>query len=429
MKTKRMDNEKITRRDFLRELGFAAGTTALFASFPWLRSFAEENQRAVRNERARIAVIGPGSRGQYLLGFLAANPKAEVVWLCDDYGPNLEAARRRAPAARTCSDYRQVLDDPSLDAVVIAVPLHLHREIAVAAMEAGKHIYCEKSMARTLDETLDIYRTHKRTGRIMFVGQQRLYDPVYIKAVEMIESGMFGRIEGIKTFWNRNNDWRRPVPSPELERKINWRLYRDYSCGLMTELGCHQVQMGTWIWKQLPETIYGRGAITHWKDGREVEDNVGVVYTYADGRRMSFDSIISSQFYGLEEQIMGNLGTVEPEKGKYYFEQTPPMPGFLRMINDIEQGIFDSVSFAGPSWDPEVARQNHGEFILGRKRDYLDGTGFTVDAFVDAVIEGRQPPMIAEEGYYATVLSLLGQQSIDEKRELTFPEEYKIDYL
>ena len=158
MKTKRMDNEKITRRDFLRELGFAAGTTALFASFPWLRSFAEENQRAVRNERARIAVIGPGSRGQYLLGFLAANPKAEVVWLCDDYEPNLEAARRRAPAARTCSDYRQVLDDPSLDAVVIAVPLHLHREIAVAAMEAGKHIYCEKSMARTLDETLDIDR-------------------------------------------------------------------------------------------------------------------------------------------------------------------------------------------------------------------------------------------------------------------------------
>lgn len=424
-----MNDEKMNRRDFLRELGFAAGTTALLTSFPWLAAFAEDNMKATARERARFAVIGPGSRGQYLLNFLMLNPKAEVVWLCDDYRPSLDAAAKIAPQAKTCTDYRQVLDDKSVDAVVIAVPLHLHREIAEAAMEAGKHVFCEKSMARTCDDALSMYRTHRRTGHVFFVDQQRLYDPVYIKAIEMIGSGMFGQIEGIKTFWNRNNDWRRPVPSPELERKINWRLYRDYSCGLMTELGCHQIQMGTWIWKELPETIYGRGGITHWKDGREVEDNVGVMYTYASGRRMSFDSIISNQFYGLEEQIMGNLGTLEPENGKYYFEQTPPMPGFLQMINDIEKDIFNSVSFAGPSWDPEIARKNHGEYILGKKRDFLDGTGFTVDAFVEAVIAGKQPPMIAEESYYATILALLGQQSIDEKREIPFPEEYKIDYL
>lgn len=78
------------------------------------------------------------------------------------------------------------------------------------------------------------------------------------------------------------------------------------------------------------ERIYGQGGITYWKDGREVEDNVGVMYTYKNGKRMSFDSIISNQFYGLEEQIMGNLGTLEPEVGKYYFEKTPPMPGSCR---------------------------------------------------------------------------------------------------
>ena len=111
-----------------------------------------------------------------------------------------------------------------------------------------------------------------------------------------------------------------------------------------------------------------------------------MMYTYKNGKRMSFDSIISNQFYGLEEQIMGNLGPLEPEVGKYYFEKTPPMPGFLQMINNIEKDIFSSVSFAGPSWDPEIARKNHGEYIIGKKRDFLDGTGFTVDAFVEAAI-------------------------------------------
>ena len=413
----------------MKECGLLMGSTALLASFPWLSGFSEDNQRAMAGHKARFAVIGPGSRGQYLLNFLVRNPRAEVVWLCDDYQPSLDAALQIAPRAKTCTDYRQVLDDKSVDAVFVAVPLHLHLQIVLDALDAGKHVYCEKSMAKTPEDSLAMYQAYKKSGQVFFVGQQRLFDPTYIKAMEMIESGMFWEIGGIKTFWYRNNDWRRPVPSPELERKINWRLYRDYSCGLMTELACHQIQVGTWIWKDIPETIYGSGAITYWKDGREVEDNVGVIYTYKDGKRMSFDSIISNKFYGLEEQIMGNLGTVEPEVGKYYFEETPPMPGFLRMINDIEKDIFSSVSFAGPSWDPEIAQQNHGEFILGHKRDYLDGTGFTVDAFVDAVIAEKQPPKIAEESYYATVLSLLGQRAIDEKRIITFPEELRIDYL
>lgn len=419
----------MTRREFIKEFGIVMGTTALMTSYPWLSALSEENQKASDGYKVRIGVIGPGSRGQYLLNFLVNNPKVEVVYLCDTYQPSLDDALKIAPKAKTCSDYRVVLDDKTIQGIVIATPLHTHKDIAVAALEAGKHIYCEKSMARTLEDTLDIYNTHKRTGNVLMVGQQRLYDPYYIKAIEMINSGMFGDIEGIKTFWYRNNDWRRAVPSPELERQINWRLYKDYSCGLMTELACHQIQLGTWIWRDIPETIYGVGAITHWKDGREVADNVGVTYTYKDGRRMTFDSIISNKFYGLEEQIMGNLGTIEPEAGKYYFEQTPPMPGFLNMLNDIEKNIFDSVSFAGPSWDPEIAKQNHGEFIMGKKRDFMDGTGFLVDGFIEATISGQQPPQVAEEGYYATILSLLGQQSMDEKRVITFPEEYRIDYL
>lgn len=153
------------------------------------------------------------------------------------------------------------------------------------------------------------------------------------------------------------------------------------------------------------------------------------MYTYKNGKRMSFDSIISNQFYGLEEQIMGNLGTLEPEVGKYYFEKTPPMPGFLQMINNIEKDIFSSVSFAGPSWDPEIARKNHGEYIIGKKRDFLDGTGFTVDAFVEAGDHRRTTADDRRGGLLRDRAVAARLQAIEEKREILFPEEYRIDYL
>ncbi len=117
-----------------------------------------------------------------------------------------------------------------------------------------------------------------------------------------------------------------------------------------------------------------------------------------------------------------------PKKGKYYFETIEPAPGFLQMVNDIEHKLFDAIPFAGTSWAPETANENHGEFILG-KRPQGDGTSQMLDAFVEAVITGKQPPRIAEEGYYASALCLLGYDAIEQERILTFPDEYKLNYL
>ncbi len=173
----------------------------------------------------------------------------------------------------------------------------------------------------------------------------------------------------------------------------------------------------------------GHGAITYWKDGREVYDNVSCLYVFDNGEKLTFESVISNQFYGLEEQILGHLGTIEPEKGKYYFENTAPAPGFLRLINDIEHQLFDTLPFAGTSWAPETAKDNAGEYILGEKPKG-DGTDLMLNAFAEAVITEKQPAKVAEEGYYASVLTLLGDMAIEKGGEiLTFPEEFKLDYL
>ncbi len=418
------NNDQMNRRLFLKELGLM-GAGVLAMSSPWLSAFAEVGHTA--NEHCRVGVIGPGSRGRFLLGFLLQNPKVEVVAFADIYQPSLDEALKMAPKAKTYKDYHQLLDDKSIDAVVIATPLYTHCQIVLDAFDAGKCVYCEKTIGYTMEECNRMYKKHLETGKIFFTGQQRLYDPRYIKAMALVHQGTFGKVNCIHAFWNRNGDWRRPVPDPKLERQINWRLYKDYSKGLMTELACHQLQVGTWALGKLPQRVMGHGAITFWKDGREVYDNINCLYTFDNGEMMTWGSDISNKFYGLEEQILGNLGTVEPEKGKYYFETIDPAPAFLQMINKWENDLFGSIPFAGTSWAPETANENHGEYILGKRPDN-DGTSLNVDGFIEAVVTNKQPKRIAEEGYYASILCLLGHEAITKGEILDFPDEYKIDY-
>jgi len=415
----------INRRQFMKEMGLISGGV-LLASSPWFSVFSEKKNTV--GSVARIGIIGPGSRGQFLMSFLAKNPKVEIVAICDLYQPSIDAALKIAPKAKVYKDYRSLLDDKKIDAVVIATPLDRHYQIAMDAFDAGKHVFCEKSIAYSLEETYNIYQKYLKSNRVFFVGQQRLFDPRYINAIEKVHSGEFGEISGIRTYWHRNNDWRRPVPSPELERQINWRLYKEYSKGIMTELACHQLQIGTWALRQIPDKVMGHGAITYWKEKREVYDNVSCIYMYENGVKMNFDSVLSNKFYGLEEQILCNKGTVEPEKSKYYFEEIPPAPAFLQLINDVENAMFGSLPFAGTSWVPETANINTGHYLLDRKPE-SDGTSLMLEAFAEAVITQKQPELIAEEGYYATALSLLGHQAMEEERMLVFPEMYKLNYL
>ena len=415
----------INRRQFIKEIGMVGGGV-LLATSPWFSVFSE--QKNTVGSVARIGVIGSGSRGQFLMNYLHKNPKVEIVAVCDIYKPSIDAALNIVPTAKVYNDYRRLLDDKKIDAVVIATPLDRHFQIAMDAFDAGKHVFCEKSIAYSLDENYKIYQKYLSSNRVFFVGQQRLFNPRYIKAIEKVHSGELGEISGLRTFWHRNNDWRRPVPSSGLDEEINWRLYKSHSKGIMTELACHQLQIGTWAMRQIPDKVMGHGAITYWKKKREVYDNVSCIYMFDNGIKMNFDSILSNKFYGLDEQILCSKGTIELEKNKYYFEEIPPAPAFLQLIHDVENATFGSLPFAGTSWVSETANKNSGQYILDKKQD-SDGTSLLLEAFAEAVITQKQPELIAEEGYYATALSLLGQQAMEEERMMVFPDEYKLNYL
>ena len=423
-----MQENDNSRRDFIKAMGLGGiGLVAL--SSPWMSVFADSEKKLnSASDKVRIAVIGTGSRGSYHLAYLKAmeaTDNIQVVAVCDNYEPHLQdGIKITKGTAKGYSDYRKLLELKDLDCVLIATPLHEHAPITVDALKAGKHVFCEKSMAKTLPECKLMYDTSIQTGKILQIGHQRCFKPSYIKAIEYIRSGKIGKVNQIRAYWHRNNDWRRPVPSPELERKINWRLYKDYSCGLMTELASHHIQVANWVLGKTPVSVMGTGSINFWKDGREVYDNVAVIYSYGDGTKFVYDSMISNKFYGLEQQILGDKGTLELESNKMYSENPPHPAGILQLVNDMEKGLFNTIPIAGPSWVPETASTYKGDYIS--LDDKIDEGKLQLIGYVNSVRKNKPIPQLLEQGYYSGIWIVLGQQAIDEQKIITLPKEFNI---
>lgn len=441
MSHKRKETVDLGLRQFIKDLGYISGGAALLATTPWLQSFTPDKARELKREKARIGLIGTGSRGQYHIHSLLPLEHAEIVALCDIYPPNLESASRLCPQARQYTDYRKLLESKDIDGVVISTPLDCHAPMVLAALSAGKHVFCEKSMALTLDECKEIYDAYKDTDRVVYFCMQRMFDEKYIKGVHMIHSGLIGDVVGARCHWFRNHDWRRPVPSAELERQINWRLYRASSAGLMTELACHQLEVCNWATQRMPESVLGMGDIVYWKDGREVYDSVSLTYRYGNGVKITYESLISNKYNGMEDQILGNKGTMNLATGMYFLESqdNPVNSGIEQLLHQIGNKVFAAVPAAGSSWRPETKKEYKPHYIIEGSYHVNDGLSMIgavkdgseemISAFCQACITGEQGEDIVEEAYCATVLCLLGNQAMDEQRKIEFPEEYKIPYM
>ena len=426
------EENNMTRKDFLASLGsIALGGTSL-SLFPWLTACSPEKQKQSAGEKALLGIIGTGSRGRFHMANLLLDPSAQIVALCDDYLPHLDEASALCPEAKRYTDYRKLLEDKEVDGVIICTPLSMHARMTIDALAAGKHTFCEKAMAHSTEELDAMYRAWKEGNRVLMVGQQRLYDPKYIKAMELVHGGAIGQVVGIRNYWYRNNDWRREVPSPQEERRINWRLYNATSRGLMTELACHQLQNGSWAMGGIqPQFVTGTGSIMYWKDGREVFDNVAAIYQYPNGVHMTFESIISNKHFGMGEQILGSEGTIDLVRGVMYSEAGYRRSGIRQLLGQIEQGILSNSAFAGTSWATEEASQdkgirfvdnvtvNDGASSVGASGD---GSAELIHAFCLSVITGVQPEKIVEEAYWSTLLALLGDQATREGGRIEIPQ-------
>ncbi|WP_281542750.1 Gfo/Idh/MocA family protein [Maribacter aestuarii] len=295
-------------------------------------------------ETLNIGVIGTGDRGGGLIPFINQIENLQVVACCDSLpfrlDNGLQKTERKAEGYR---DYRKLLENQDIDAVLIATPFNTHSKIAMDALDAGKHVYCEKTLAKGFFGIQNLVDTAKNIHKTFQTGHQYHSSRLYTHVVELIKDGKVGNITAIECQWNRNGDWRRPVPSPELEKAINWRMYREFSGGLVAELCSHQLDFSNWVLDSVPEKVMGVGGIDYWKDGRETYDNVHLLYTYSNGVKAKFTCLTSNALDDYKIKVMGDKGTIILDYVKAWFY---PEGSYKKELGEV-----DGVSGATVNWE------------------------------------------------------------------------------
>ncbi len=271
----------------------------------------------------RVGVIGCGGQGRYNLERLLRVPGVSCVAACDVYDLNLRGMGDYARLGESdlTADYRRLLERPDVDAVMIATPPTTHCAITLAALQAGKHVFCEKLMATEIADAQSMVRAADASGLVLQIGHQRAASPGYRHARRLLrEENACGRITHVRAHWNRNGSWRRSVPPngkiaadaatwQDAEHLVNWRLYNRTSAGLMAELGSHQIHIVNWFLDSTPLAVMGVGGVDYWQDGRDVWDNAQCIFEYP-GVVMTYQSLTTNQFDGFQEEFLGDRGTL-----------------------------------------------------------------------------------------------------------------------
>jgi predicted dehydrogenase len=273
-------------------------------------------------------------------------------------------------------------------------------------------------MARTIADCSAMVKRAQDSRKVLQIGHQRMFNPTYLNALSRVKAGEIGAVTQIRASWHRNTSWRRPVPADSTDRRLNWRLYRESSAGLMTELATHQLQVASWFFDAAPTRVIGSGSICFWKDGREVYDHAALVYDYAGGRKLVWTSLLNNARYGCEEQIQGSKGTIEPELGRIFKENPPGVPALRKMTQDVKDGRKRPVPIGGATWFPELPVTTPGESLGWGE---YDETMLQFEAFGEAVRSGTPVPGLLRQAYWASVASLMGEEAMDSGRAVDWP--------
>ena len=317
----------LTRRVFVKQI---VGGTAAYAAY----SLLPAGRVLGANDRVRFGLIGAGGRGQEIFKAALGCTNVEAVAVADLYTRRLDEARQITPNVRTFQDFRKLLDDKSIDAVLIATPQHQHALNFVPALQAGKDVYQEKTMAFNPDHARRMRKAFEGSGRVVQIGIQSATSPAFAKARELATPERMGVITALHTHHYRNapyGGWMREIPADcdtrhldwkafegeaarhpfDPQRYMNWRFYWDYSGGNVFENMVHQV--GFWykvLDLKIPRSVSMTGD-NYLSPKMQVPDTMCVSTKQSEKLLFTWNSIFGNNFYGEgEDLLLGNKGTI-----------------------------------------------------------------------------------------------------------------------
>jgi len=417
----------VSRRNFLKgALAVAPGLGAAYFGY-----------EALQGDRVKVGFIGTGDEGNVLINEIPTD-YMEVVAVADLRPANIDRAfhggrnksvrcgliekygAEEAKKIKVYKDHKELLQDPNIEAIVMAVPLSQHAPVAIECMNAGKHVLTEKLMAHNIKQCKEMIAVARKNNVLLAVGHQRHYSVLYDNANYIVQQGLLGTIKHIRAQWHRNNSFpgrdswlktadRKDIEalmplekSGELKEKygydsieelVNWRLYYETGGGLMAELGSHQLDAcSIFLGKVHPIAVQGFGGKNFYgvegvgspdkqNDPREIDDHVYVTFEFPgpnyeqdqdDVVIVTYSSINTNSWEPYGETVLGSRGTLimKQEQEAMLFKEGSTITGpggpdqRLWVINGSDdQPVMEASPSLAPSTQAAVASSAMGEKI------------------------------------------------------------------
>ncbi len=395
----------------------------------------------------------------------------EINGVCDIFDTYGERAREAAaninrvgsdgklnPLPRRYKTYKELIEADDIDAVIIATPDHWHARMTIDAANAGKHVYCEKPLTKTVEETLQVMDAVEKNNILFQLGHQGRQTESYIKAGEVIRKNILGKITLVEVTTNRNDpngawvypihqdaspntiDWEQFIgPAPwhafNLERFFRWRCWWDYSTGLSGDLLTHEYDaMNQIMGLGIPHSAVSSGGIYYFKDGRTVPDVLHTVFEFPDKELTLVYSATLASNRARGKVIMGHDASMEV--GNDLNIQVDV--GSTRYKKKLEEKIIDPsrplFSYIPGRKNVDAITSATEQYFAGRGLlyTYRDGrrvntTHLHIKEWLDAIRNGGQPSCGIKQGFEEAITAHMGTKAYLENRKVFWdPEKQKI---
>jgi len=445
----------INRRQFMQHSLIGAAAAPLVA-----RSVGAEPGPAPKpvsaNDRIQVGMIAVGARAHQLLGSAMAVPGVEIVGVCDAYtGRVARAIERTGGTAKDYGHYREILADPSIDAVIISSPDHWHRQHTLEALDAGKDVYLEKPMTLTIDEGPELIAAADKSDRILQIGSNGMSSKLQQTAREIVKSGKLGKITLIRASYDRNTEsgaWLYPIPpdaneetvnweaflgpAPErpfsLERFFRWRCFWDYSGGIATDLFVHLMTTIHYVMDaDMADMVMATGQNYLHQETHEVPDTLNAALTYP---KEGFTVSLSGTFNNSSGSqsgftIMGTEGALVIQGSDLVFTPENPVEGNGWIVASWPSAL-EEAYWADPevqkrempaTWPPRMNAGGETWSEVGPDSTYLH-----MSRFIESVRTRKPSVQDARRGHHAAAVPHMVNESIKRKMPVYWDPEREV---
>ena len=368
-----MSNQNFSRRNFISLTGLAGAGLTLSGS-PLMAAQSHQTD-VMAAGKYKIGIIGCGNRSKEIISKLNSVPELEMAALCDIVPHKMG---QRAELIKTgvkpkfVNSLGELLKMKELDAIAVITPNDTHRDIVIASLEAGKHVWCEKPLAMTVAECNDIIGTVERTKKTLQIGHQRRHSGAYKALINTLRNKPLGNVLQSSLFDYRG-DWRVPDADEYPAGTAYWRLDQKLSGGVVYEMGAHIIDVNNWVFDSEPVSICSLQGVNNFTlRKRDSSDHAGVLVQYANGSMMNYGGNVYNYGSRVYDTFFCVNGTVQMGDGNLYIRYGFP-PGFPRP-NNLPQPEEISLRDENREGDGVVEQFRHFIKVLdGVEKPYPDG--------------------------------------------------------